>query len=128
MKIEKEGSKMKNTFVFSILSIITMYGCASPKVEIDNNNRGPIMISTVPPVYPKEALQSGVEGDVWVKMWVDTLGKVTKALIERTPDQVLCDAAMTAALKTKFKPAKLDGKPIGVWLVAPFAVKKGRGN
>ncbi|MBI2428642.1 MAG: energy transducer TonB [Ignavibacteriales bacterium] len=103
---------MKNTFALSLVVALLLCSCASRKVETDNNNRGPIMISTVKAVYPKEAMDNGIEGDVWVKMWVDTLGKVTSALIEKTPDQVLCDAAMTAALKTKFKPAMLDGKPI----------------
>lgn len=84
------------------------------------------MISTVVPEYPKEAREKGVEGEVWVKMWIDTLGRVTKAFIEKTPDQALSYAALDAALKTKFKPAMLDGQPIGVWLVAPFDVVRSR--
>lgn len=110
------------------LIAMAINGCITNEVTVDTGNRGPVMIHTVRPVYPDEARLKGVEGDVWVKMWVDTLGRVTRALIEKTPDQVLCDAAMTAALKTKFKPALLDGKPIGVWLVAPFAVTKGKGK
>ncbi|MEW5799517.1 MAG: energy transducer TonB [Bacteroidota bacterium] len=117
---------MRKICLCTLLVAMVLLGCRTKEVVVDNDNRGPVMISTVKPVYPEEAQLKGIEGDVWVKMWVDTLGRVTRVLIEKTPDQALCDAAMTAALKTKFKPAMLDGKPIGVWLVAPFAVTKGK--
>lgn len=114
---------MKILWAGILVSFAFYHGCAS-RTEMDNNNRGPIMVSTVKPVYPKSALEKGLEGEVWVKMWVDTLGRVTKVFIEKTPDQSLSNAALDAAVRTRFKPAVLDGKPVGVWYVAPFAVTK----
>ncbi|MFA6455234.1 MAG: energy transducer TonB [Bacteroidota bacterium] len=103
--------------------MITFFGCAR-RPEIDNNNRGPILLSSVESIYPEEAKAKKVEGDVWVKMWVNDKGKVTTAMIEKTPDQSLCAAAMDAALRRKYSPAMLEGKPIGVWLIIPISVKK----
>jgi protein TonB len=98
-------------------------GCAQ-RVEIDNNNRGPIQLNAPVAVYPQEAAAKGIEGEVWVKMWVDEKGNVSKAMIERSPDQSLSTAAMEAALKLRFKPSMSDGKPIGVWLIIPIPVEK----
>jgi TonB family protein len=100
-------------------------GCASPP-PVDENNRGPVMISTVIPVYPDEAKKSNAEGEVWVKMWVNEKGKVTRAMCEKTPDQSLCGAAMDAAMQTRYKPAMVDGKPTGVWLIVPFSVVRSK--
>ncbi|MFA6469694.1 MAG: energy transducer TonB [Bacteroidota bacterium] len=102
---------------------ILMSGCAG-RVEVDNNNRGPVLISAEEAVYPEEARVKNVEGDVWVKMRVNENGKVTTVMIEKTPDQSLCAAAMDAALRRKYSPAMLDGKPVGVWLIIPISVKK----
>jgi TonB family protein len=115
---------MKNIIVFTFIAIfLNAAGCAQ-RVEIDNNNRGPIQLNAPVAVYPPEAAAKGIEGEVWVKMWVDEKGNVSKAMIERSPDQSLSTAAMEAALKLKFKPSMSDGKPVGVWLIIPIPVVK----
>jgi len=80
------------------------------------------MISTIVPDYPEQARREGIEGDVWVKMRVDTLGRVREAMIARVTNPVLIEPALDAALKTKFKPAMLGGKKVAVWYIAPFHV------
>ncbi len=82
------------------------------------------MLNSITPAYPDEAKAKGVEGTVWVKMWVDTLGRVKTVLINKSPDPVLDEPAFEAATQTKFKPAMVDGKRIGAWIIAPFEVRK----
>ncbi len=114
---------MKNIVVVSIIAVMTFAAGCAQRVEIDNNNRGPIMLNSPEVQYPPEAAEKGIEGEVWVRMWVDEKGNVSKAMIERSPDQTLATAAMEAALKLKFKPSMSDGKPIGVWLIIPIKVE-----
>ncbi|MCK9408835.1 MAG: energy transducer TonB [Bacteriovoracaceae bacterium] len=112
----------KLSVIATVLFMAVLFGCAR-REEIDQNNHGPVMVLAVEPVYPVEAKTKKVEGDVWVKMWVNERGRVTKAMIENTPDQVLVNAALDAAMKTRFTPAVIDGKQVGVWLILPFSVK-----
>jgi len=111
------------------VSIFLLFGCLSkPETTVeaipDLNNHGPIMTSSVRPVYPEEAKAKGVEGTVWVKMWVDTLGRVKTAMINESPDPLLNEPAFEAAVQSKFKPAMRDGKRIGAWIIAPFEVRQ----
>lgn len=111
---------VKTIFVAAVL-LMAAAGCAH-RVEIDNNNRGPILVSSVIPVYPDAAREKNIEGEVWVKMWVNEKGRVTRAMVEKSPDQSLSAAAMEAAMNTRYKPAMVDGKPTAVWLIVPFFV------
>lgn len=101
-------------------------GCSSRDIRAieSEDTRGPIMISSVTPDYPDTAAELGVQGTVMVKLWVDTLGTVTTAMIQKSPSPLLDSAAFNAALATKFKPALFDGKPQGVWYIVPFEVRK----
>jgi TonB family protein len=114
---------MKNIIAVPIIAFLLIASGCAQRVVVDNNNRGPIMVNTPDAVYPPEAAAKGIEGEVWVRMWVDEKGNVSKAMIERSPDQSLSSAAMEAALKLRFKPSMSDGKPIGVWLIIPIPVK-----
>lgn len=105
------------------LGILIISGC-NRAPEIDHNNRGPILVTSVTTVYPEEARKKNVEGEVWVKMWVNEKGRVTRAMVEKTPDPSLAAAAMEAAMNTRYKPAMVDGKPTAVWLIVPIMIKK----
>ena len=117
-----------NTIIFASVVTFLLSGCLSKPENIgseaDANTHGPVMVNSIKPVYPDEAKAKGVEGTVWVKMWVDSLGRVKTVFINESPDPVLNEPAFQAAVQTKFKPAMRDGKRIGVWLIAPFEVKK----
>jgi protein TonB len=75
------------------------------------------------PVYPEQARNDGIEGTVWVKIWVDEHGNARKAVILRTDAEVLNQATIDASMKWKFKPAMMDGKPVAVWVTIPFKFK-----
>ncbi len=80
----------------------------------------PHPISLAEPVYPLEARRSGVEGEVFVKLLIDTTGKVIDARIVKSGGELLDRASLEAAYKTTFKPALREGKPVRVWIGYPF--------
>jgi TonB family protein len=67
----------------------------------------------VPPVYPPKALARSQEGEVRVRITVDTTGRVTAAqILAATPPQVFDQAALDAVRKWRFEPVIRDGRPI----------------
>lgn len=67
-------------------------------------------IVKVSPVYPRRALQRGIEGWVIVEFTVDKTGAVKQPkVIEAQPEGVFDRAAMDAALKFKYKPRVVNG-------------------
>jgi len=75
------------------------------------------------PVYPEQARKDAVEGTVWVKIWVDEQGNARKAAILKSDAEVLNQATIDAAMKWKFTPAVMGGKPVAVWVSIPFKFK-----
>lgn len=77
------------------------------------------------PNYPYEAKKKGIEGMTVVKMLVDTDGSVMDVeVLKSSGNQWLDEAALDAALKSKFKPAEhyFNGKSykVRVWVSRPF--------
>jgi TonB family protein len=77
------------------------------------------------PNYPYEAKKKGIEGMTVVKMLIDTDGSVMDVeVLKSSGNQLLDDAALDAALKSKFKPAEhhFNGKSykVRVWVSRPF--------
>lgn len=72
-------------------------------------------IVKVQPVYPRRALQRGIEGYVIVEFTVDRTGAVKDpTVIEAEPQGLFDRAAMDAALKFKYKPRVVNGEPTEV--------------
>ncbi|MGQ0697233.1 MAG: energy transducer TonB [Panacagrimonas sp.] len=72
-----------------------------------------IPLQRVPPQYPRSAARDGISGHVKIEFTVNADGTVKDArAIESKPRGVFDAAAITAALKWKFKPKVLDGQPV----------------
>ncbi|HCV18998.1 MAG TPA: protein TonB, partial [Alteromonas sp.] len=72
-------------------------------------------IVKVAPVYPRRALQRGIEGFVIVEFTVTKQGAVKDvAVVEANPEGIFEQAAMDAALKFKYKPRVVNGEPAEV--------------
>lgn len=72
-------------------------------------------IVKVQPVYPRRALQRGIEGYVIVEFTVDRTGAVRDPIvIEAEPEGLFDRAAMDAARKFKYKPRVVNGEPTEV--------------
>jgi len=77
----------------------------------------PEMIYQVQPEYPAEAKAQGIEGAVWIKALVDTVGNAIKAMVARSSGaKTLDEASLFAAKEFRFKPALKDNKPVAVWV------------
>ena len=72
-------------------------------------------IIKVQPVYPRRALQRGIEGHVKLRFTVTETGSVIDPVVVAADPQNIFDrAAIQAALKFKYKPRMVDGKPVAV--------------
>lgn len=72
-------------------------------------------IMKVQPIYPRRALTRGLEGFVMLEFVVTETGSVRDpVVIEAQPPGIFNRAAIQAALKFKYKPKMVDGKPVAV--------------
>lgn len=78
---------------------------------------GPEMLRLEQPVYPAIARRAGIQGEVWVKVLIDTEGKVRDAVvyIESGANAGFEEAAIAAALHGKWRPAMQNNQPVAVW-------------
>jgi TonB family protein len=77
--------------------------------------------SGVQPVYPEEALSSGLEGLVVLEAIVDEQGRVGHDIkVLRRLGQGCDEAAVAAVRQWRFRPATRDGKPIKVRRIFPI--------
>ncbi|WP_293746216.1 energy transducer TonB [uncultured Paraglaciecola sp.] len=72
-------------------------------------------IVRVAAVYPRRALQRGIEGYVDVEFTVSKFGSVTHPkVIQASPAGIFDQAALDATLKYKYKPRVVNGEPMEV--------------
>jgi TonB family protein len=86
-------------------------------------DREPILKKKSDPRYPDLARKAGIEGKVWVKLWVGTDGKVGDAQVIKADHEALVEAALEAGRKFEFEPAVVKGKTTAVWVTVPFMFK-----
>jgi protein TonB len=80
----------------------------------------PMLIETIEPQYPDIARRAGIEGTVFVRVLVDVDGRVLDARIEKGINEALDRAAVDAAMRSRFSPAKQRDKPVRVWVTYPI--------
>jgi periplasmic protein TonB len=88
----------------------------------------PIPGNNPPPVYPEIARRAGVEGTVWVKIWVDKEGNPKKAVVQKSDAELFNQPAIDAAMKWKFTPAIMNNGPVSVWVSIPFKFRLNQGR
>lgn len=76
------------------------------------------------PEYPKIAKMAGIEGKVFLQIFVGKDGKPKKVLVAKSELTADCDsAAVKTAWQFRFSPAMQRDKPIGVWVSMPIEFK-----
>lgn len=81
----------------------------------------PILVDFVTPRYPDLAREAGFEGTVRVRVLVDEQGKVIDAdVISSDVSPAMDQAAIEAAMKCRFKPAKQRTTPVKAHVMIPF--------
>jgi protein TonB len=81
----------------------------------------PVLIKMVTPRYPDLAMQAGIEGAVTLRVLVDEKGKVIEVSVLHSDVTPAMDyAAMAAARKFRFKPARQRMKPVKAYMAIPI--------
>jgi TonB family protein len=82
------------------------------QTTILKTNREAKPIQTARATYPPLALRMGMEGDVTIRIEVDTEGKVTKAEIMKRAGAGFDEEALKAVKQSRFEPAQKDGQNV----------------
>jgi len=82
----------------------------------------PVFRKRSSPVYPTLAKRAGLEGTVWVGVFIERSGNVTDVRIDKSSgaNAGFEEAAMKAAWQCRFSPAKKNGKPVATWVSFSF--------
>jgi len=80
----------------------------------------PVPVLAIAPNYPDVPLRAGLEGNVLVKVLLTKEGRVKKAILIKSDDELFAQPAIDAAMKWAFTPALMNGKPVQVWVSIPF--------
>ncbi len=81
----------------------------------------PEQISVPKPEYPDMARNAGIEGTVVVEALVDVDGSVADARVLRSSgNQSLDQAAIAAARRATFRPARQRDRAVRVWVSIPY--------
>ena len=99
---------------------------AQRQIEVTKLSKLPKVVKSVEAVYPPEARDKGVEGEVVLLLDISAEGKVTSVGIAEPaspPDLGFEEAAVVAAKQFEFEPAEADGRPIAVQINYRFKFK-----
>ena len=80
----------------------------------------PQVLQSAEPEYPDLARRAEVEGLVVVMVTIDENGRVISAWIGQSDAEILNQAAVTAAYKFRFSPAKQRDVPVKATISIPF--------
>ena len=92
----------------------------APPADYVAVEKEPVIIKSVEPVYPEMAVKTGLEGKVWVKIWVDREGKPKQVVILQSDNEMFNQPALDAAKQFVFTPAYMNDGPVSVWVTFPF--------
>lgn len=73
--------------------------------------------------YPAMARESGIEGDVTLKILIDENGNYVRHVVLKQVHPILLKAVEAHVSKLKFTPAIQGDKPIKFWMAVPFKFK-----
>jgi len=81
----------------------------------------PTVIKQVEHHFPEYAKANNIEGDVFVKCWVTTVGVVRRVVVVQTDNEIFNKPSLEAAIQWEFTPALMaDSAPVDVWIMIPF--------
>jgi len=81
-------------------------------------DRAPEALTKVPPSYPPDAREQGIQGLVQLRALVCEHGHVVRTVVV-TSVPLLDESAMEAASRWVFRPAERAGHPVAAWVDVP---------
>ncbi|MDH3251972.1 MAG: TonB family protein [Ignavibacteria bacterium] len=94
-----------------------------PPADFVPVEKEPEIVKKVEPKYPELAMRAGLEGKVWVKIWVDKEGKAKQVVVLKSDAEIFNEPAVEAAKQFVFTPAYMNNGPVSVWVSVPFKFK-----
>jgi periplasmic protein TonB len=95
----------------------------APPADFVAVEKEPVVVKKVEPKYPELAMRAGLEGKVWVKIWVDKEGKAKQVVVLKSDAEIFNEPAVEAAKQFVFTPAYMNNGPVAVWVSVPFKFK-----
>jgi protein TonB len=92
----------------------------SPPPKVVLFQKAPVIIKHVQPLYPEIARKAGIEGTVWVELWITKEGKVKKAVVAKSTSEIFNQPTLDAAVQFVFTPAMMQNGLVAVWVTVPF--------
>lgn len=71
--------------------------------------------------YPPALRSQGIEGIVHVRFRVEVDGSTTQRVVMQASDPGFVEATLRAVAVLRFAPARIDGRPVPVWVLLPVA-------
>jgi len=101
-----------------IPDVVPILSLPDPGVFIPRDTN-PEIIRMQSPSYPSIAQAAGIEGEVWVHMYVDVDGRVKDVRI-RSGHEVFHESVREAAYRILFDPATFNNRKVAVWVAMKF--------
>jgi len=92
-------------------------GSVVPRVIVDTPDD---YLQFEEPVYPDEAIELGIEGDVVIRVRFDSTGIVNDSFIETTDHPILSDAALRSARASVFFHSETNQNQHQQWVSIPY--------
>jgi periplasmic protein TonB len=100
------------------LFLVSSFLAAAPAAMADKEP--PVPVRTVSPQYPGDMQRQGIAGVVTLRCTIDEHGDVSNAVVVKSSADIFAQPAIEALQRWKFKPAKLDGKPVSTQALIPI--------
>ena len=72
-------------------------------------------------IYPELARKAGIEGTVYISVWINKNGKPWKPKVIMSDSKMLEQAAINAVMNAVWTPAEQNDKPVGMWVTIPIS-------
>src|SRR5262249_24717928 len=112
---------------FSLAAAVCVCAAGVTSVSASaHETTAPVLQKKVEAIYPRAALEAGVEGTRALRLYSDARGQAEPAHVMSTPGPGLAEAAPAAARQFQFKPATVDGQPLASQVVyeQKFAINR----
>lgn len=87
------------------------------------SDSGPSFKRFVQPEYPAQARRQGISGKVVLRIRLDEAGKLEKAEVVESANELLSKSALDAVQRSSFIPLKREGKAVPCWTLLPISFK-----
>lgn len=112
-------TKLISLSLFIILSCVNL-SAQENKQEVMPEPVGGMTAIVKNLVYPKSAMEAGIQGKVFIKAVVDENGNVISTEVVKGLEPECDKAAISAIQKTKFSVGMDKGKPVKTEIVIPI--------